>query len=86
VFIRGLAVEFVFLRGLKSECVCDIMQLNKHKIFVGGSSGAVFSAIKKYFSDKKFDRKPNVVTLFADRGDRYANTIYNDEWCGKFIY
>ena len=60
--------------------------LLKHKIFVGGSSGAVFSAIKQYFNEKSFIKKPNVVTLFADRGDRYANTVYNEEWCEKFIY
>lgn len=57
-----------------------------HKIFAGGSSGAVFSAIKQYFYGKSFARKPNIVTLFADRGDRYANTIYNDQWCKKYIY
>lgn len=60
--------------------------LLEHKIFAGGSSGAVFAAIKEYFKDKSFKTKPNVVTLFADRGDRYANTVYNEEWCNKFIY
>lgn len=60
--------------------------LEEHKIFVGGSSGAVFAAVKKYFMDKSFKTKPNVVTLFADRGDRYANTVYNREWCEEFIY
>lgn len=59
--------------------------LLEHKIFAGGSSGAVFAAVKKYFKGKSFGSKPNVVTLFADRGDRYANTVYNNEWCEKFI-
>ncbi|WP_246188158.1 2,3-diaminopropionate biosynthesis protein SbnA [Paenibacillus tengchongensis] len=57
--------------------------LKKHLIFAGGSSGANFAAIKQYFSDKKLDKKPNVVTLFADRGDRYFDTIYNAEWCAR---
>ena len=60
--------------------------LLEHKIFAGGSSGAVFAAVKEYFKDKSFKTKPNVVILFADRGDRYANTVYNEEWCNKFIY
>lgn len=60
--------------------------LLKHKVFAGGSSGAVFAAIKQYFDGKSLKNKPNVVTLFADRGDRYANTVYNEEWCRKFIY
>lgn len=46
----------------------------------------IFAAVKKYFKDKSFQSKPNVVTLFADRGDRYANTVYNSEWCKEFIY
>jgi cysteine synthase A len=58
--------------------------LEKNNIFVGGSSGSVFSAIKKYFLNRKFDKKPNIVAIFADRGDRYANTIYNDNWCDDF--
>lgn len=64
---------------------CNNLLIN-HKIFVGGSSGAVFSAIKQYFGGRSFIKKPNVVTLFADRGDRYANTVYNEEWCKEFIY
>lgn len=60
--------------------------LLEHKIFAGGSSGAVFAAVKEYFKDKSFRTKPNVVTLFADRGDRYANTVYKEEWCNKFIH
>lgn len=70
-------------RDVVKECNNLLVQ---HKIFAGGSSGAVFSAIKQYFYGKSFVRKPNVVTLFADRGDRYANTVYNSQWCEKFIY
>lgn len=59
--------------------------LEKYYLFVGGSSGSVFGAIKRYFKDIKLDKKPNVVTVFPDRGDRYTNTIYCDAWCGDFI-
>lgn len=57
--------------------------LNEHSIFAGGSSGAVYSAINQYFSGKVLNKVPNVVTIFADRGDRYADTIYNEEWCNS---
>lgn len=70
-------------RDVVKECENLLLQ---HKIFAGGSSCAVFSAIKQYFCDKSFKTKPNVVTLFADRGDRYANTLYNEQWCEKFIF
>ncbi len=70
-------------REVVKECNNLLLQ---HKIFAGGSSGAVFSAIKQYFHEKSFVKKPNVVTLFADRGDRYANTVYSEEWCRRIIY
>lgn len=59
--------------------------LKEHCLFVGGSSGSVYAAIKKYFKGKKFDKKRNVVAIFADRGDRYTNTIYNNDWCNNFF-
>lgn len=57
--------------------------LKEHSILAGGSSGTVIAAIEKYVKNKKFKQKPNVVCLFADRGDRYASTIYCDEWLKK---
>lgn len=59
--------------------------LQNHCLFVGGSSGSVYAGIKKYFSGKVFNEKPNVVAVFADRGDRYMDTIYNDAWVDHFL-
>ena len=51
--------------------------LNKYKIFAGGSSGSAYMAIKNSFKKKHFfDEELNVITVFADRGDRYIDTIY----------
>ena len=55
----------------------------KHFIFAGGSSGSVYAAVKKYFYNKRLDKRPNVVVVFPDRGERYINTIYNKEWCDR---
>ena len=59
--------------------MCNYLLIN-HQIFVGGSSGSVIAAIRNYFKNKKV-KNANVVTIFADRGDRYSTTIYNSEWC-----
>lgn len=59
--------------------------LSKHFIFAGGSSGSVMAGVKKYFSGKKVKGSPNVVTIFPDRGERYADTVYNKEWYTDFI-
>jgi len=59
--------------------------LNSHNLFMGGSSGAIFGAVKKYFKGKEFDKEPNVVMVFPDRGDRYAASIYDGKWIEKYM-
>ncbi len=51
------------------------------RLKVGGSSGAVLAACAKYLQDHPEVR--NVVCLCADKGDNYANTIFNDGWIQK---
>jgi 2,3-diaminopropionate biosynthesis protein SbnA len=51
---------------------------NSTGIKVGGSSGAVLSACSRYLYDHAELSK--VVCLVADDGDRYAQSIYSDEW------
>ena len=59
--------------------------LGKYHLFLGGSSGSVFAAIKKHFAQNPPQKSINVVTVFADRGERYFDTIYNPEWVEKVI-
>ena len=59
--------------------------INKHSYVPGGSSGTVYEAIRRYFKDKSFAKKPNVIALFADGGDRYMETIYNSDWVNEHI-
>jgi N-(2-amino-2-carboxyethyl)-L-glutamate synthase len=59
--------------------------LEKYYIFAGGSSGSVYGAIKNYFTRNPVNRPVNVVTVFPDRGERYATTVYNEEWYSNFL-
>lgn len=59
---------------------CHIL-VKEHSLFIGGSSGSAVAAIYSYFKNKFFAVPPTVVTIFADRGERYLTTIYNEEWC-----
>jgi len=54
--------------------------LEKHNLYAGGSSGSVYAGIKKYFDKNEIDSKVNVMCVFADSGERYITTIYNDDW------
>lgn len=53
----------------------------KHSMLIGGSSGSVLAAVHQYFKRKKIDYNINVLTIFADRGERYLDSIYNEKWC-----
>lgn len=57
--------------------------LANYNLYAGGSSGSVYAAIKKYFAEKEVYKPVNVMCIFADSGERYITTIYNDDWCQK---
>lgn len=59
--------------------MCHYLLENMY-ILAGGSSGSVMAGIVKYFTKKPLNSNINVVTVFPDRGERYAGTIYNPEW------
>lgn len=61
------------------DCVVGCRRLAaREAILAGGSSGAVVAAL-----DRMRERIPagaTCVLVFPDRGERYLNTIYNDDW------
>jgi cysteine synthase A len=76
--------EVVVIDELETIKSCHEL-MEKYFIFAGGSSGSVYAAIKKYFNAKNINKSVNVVAILADRGERYTDTIYNEEWCKKYI-
>ncbi|WP_078557203.1 2,3-diaminopropionate biosynthesis protein SbnA [Bacillus alkalicellulosilyticus] len=59
--------------------------LKNHMVYAGGSSGAVFAAVKVYLERiSKPGMNAKIVTIFPDRGDRYSSTIYNNKWISKY--
>lgn len=54
--------------------------LNEQLIFAGASSGAVYTAAKRYFSDNRLAESDTAVLIFPDKGSAYLDTIYNKEW------
>lgn len=60
--------------------------LKDYNLMVGGSSGSVFAAVNKYFLyHSNFGTPRNIMCIFADSGDKYLNTLYNDDWCNMVI-
>lgn len=54
--------------------------LKDHMVFGGASTGAVYSAIKKYFEGMHLAAKPNVAFLCTDKGSGYLDSIYSEQW------
>lgn len=61
------------------ECVVGCRRLVREEaILVGGSSGAVIIAIERMRDI--IAAGATCVAIFPDRGERYLDTIYSDEW------
>lgn len=83
--LKEAKIDEVFITNEISTIEMCHELLREHCLFLGGSSGSVYSAVKKYFKGKLFNKRQNVVAIFVDSGDRYINTIYNDNWCDNFL-
>ena len=58
--------------------------LTTHGLFVGGSSGAAYAAIKRYASRMVGRKRPTVLFLCADRGTPYLDTVFDTNWATRF--
>lgn len=52
--------------------------LATEKIFAGGSSGAVVAGIEHLIS--RLPGPARIVTMLPDRGERYLDLVYDDDW------
>jgi 2,3-diaminopropionate biosynthesis protein SbnA len=57
--------------------------LTTHGLFVGGSSGTAFAAIKRYTPKMPAYKHPTVLFLCADRGTPYLDTVYDSTWATR---
>src|SRR3989449_6842034 len=57
--------------------------LTTHGLFVGGSSGTAFAAIKRYAARMPAYKHPTVLFLCADRGIPYLDTVFDPTWATR---
>ena len=74
--------DVVLVSERESAEACQEL-LMTHGLFVGGSSGAAFAAVKRYASRMAGVRRPNVLFLCADRGTPYLDTVFNPKWASR---
>ena len=76
----GLADEC--LRVTDLDCVVGCRRLvGTEAILAGGSSGGVVMAVEQV--KDRLPRGATCVVIFHDRGERYLDTIYSDEWVAE---
>jgi cysteine synthase A len=64
------------------DCVVGCRRLVRSEaILIGGSSGAVLMAVDRL--KEIIPPDSTCVVIFADRGERYLDTIYSDEWVSE---
>jgi 2,3-diaminopropionate biosynthesis protein SbnA len=57
--------------------------LANHGLFVGGSSGTAFAAVKRYAARMAGAKRPTVLFMCADRGTPYLDTVFDPTWATK---
>lgn len=69
--------EVIYVDDYESALACHQL-VKQESIFAGGSSGSAVAAINKLLPG--IPPQSTVLTLFADRGDRYLDLVYDQTW------
>jgi len=77
---HGEIDQAIHIDDYESAVACR--ELVKHEgIFAGGSSGSVISAIQRLV--KQVPHGARILTVLPDRGERYLDSVYDDEWLSR---
>ena len=71
-----------FIHVSDTDCIVGCRRLAKHEaLLAGGSSGGIIMAVDEI--KHSIPDGVNCVLLFADRGERYMDTIFSDVWVNE---
>ncbi|MGB1241455.1 MAG: 2,3-diaminopropionate biosynthesis protein SbnA [Chitinophagales bacterium] len=80
LYYNGLENQHILVTDLDCIVGCRTL-IKKEGVFAGGSSGAVISGITKL--QNIIPDGADVVAIVCDRGGRYLDTVYSNEWVAK---
>jgi cysteine synthase A len=84
----ALISEVTVLSEVDEVAGCRTL-LRDHGIYAGGSTGSVYAAITSHFADhpggSTTGAEPVVAFVCADRGEPYADTVYDDGWVAEHL-
>jgi N-(2-amino-2-carboxyethyl)-L-glutamate synthase len=82
LYRADMAADCIHVTDL--DCVAGCRRLMRHEaILAGGSSGGVLMAVERMLPQIPEDAV--CVMIFPDRGERYLDTIYSDEWVKQYF-
>ncbi len=79
---RAIIDDVVWIPERETVEACREL-LMTHGLFVGGSSGTAYAAVKRYASRMSGSKRPTVLFLCADRGTPYLDTVFDPTWATK---
>lgn len=71
--------DVVLISERETVAACRELLL-AYGLFVGGSSGTAFAAVKRYAPRMRNGKRPTVLFLCADRGTPYLDTVFDPTW------
>lgn len=71
--------DVVLIPERETVAACSEL-LTDHGLFVGGSSGMAFAAVKRYAARMAWAERPTVLFVCADRGTPYLDTVFDPTW------
>lgn len=74
--------EVVMIPERETLAACREL-LTTHGLFVGGSSGTAYAALKRYAPRMLGGKRPTVLFICADRGTPYLDTLYDPAWAAR---
>jgi cysteine synthase A len=75
---EAIVDEVVIVNEVDTVRACHHL-LRRHGLFVGGSTGTVYSAIQRYFSRHALQKQPQVLFFCCDRGTAYLHNVFSAE-------
>lgn len=77
--VKQALIDDVIIVSERDTILACRQLLDRHRLFVGGSTGTVYSAIQRYFGT---GRKKHAKALFlcCDRGTAYLHNVFDADW------
>jgi 2,3-diaminopropionate biosynthesis protein SbnA len=73
---EALFDDVVIVNETDTVAACHHL-LTRHGLFVGGSTGTVYSAIQRYFANYTARKQPQVLFFCCDRGVAYLHSVFS---------